>query len=409
MNSMKEKAIFKFTVLSSAFLLSGVMINATLIPELQAAYPELSRETIQSFISLPNLTRLAALLLSGMLAAKIGKKRLLLAGSLLFTVGGIFPLFADSYTLIMASRLVLGFGIGLMQPVGVSLIADYYYGEERGTLMGQQGAVVGVGNTILTFIIGVMINFNWKLSFVVYLIGLVVFLLTWKFIPNDAKQSEGTEQEAIRTVKKKAVKLPSSVIVWVIFGVVFNLGLSCIFLSLPLTVVEESIGTAADGANLMFAYSLAALIAGLVFGKFMKTFGRNAGTFAVGLMTVAWLTIGLTSNLILYYVLVSMGGLAYGWFMPYQLMEANKETTEENSTLATSLIFSAGALTNTIAPYFYSFVSRLLSQENSQFTFVIAGCLLLTICVLLAIYTKGTENKNLGVVNNGKDQRTYNH
>lgn len=66
----------------------------------------------------------------------------------------INSIFINNFAIIVASRLLVGAGIGLFTSLAVSLIGDCFSGEEQKTLIGIQGAMGTLGNSSMTFVAG---------------------------------------------------------------------------------------------------------------------------------------------------------------------------------------------------------------------------------------------------------------
>ncbi|WP_448759780.1 MFS transporter [Actinomyces oricola] len=140
--------IFKISLLSIALMLSDVGAVSPVLPDLAAHYPDQDQASIQGFISFPAIAALAATITAGALATRVGKRRLVLTGISLIVVGGLAPIFLipiTSYPVVLGVRLLAGFGMGLLQPLASSLVADFYEGQERRTLLGWQSSMVGAG------------------------------------------------------------------------------------------------------------------------------------------------------------------------------------------------------------------------------------------------------------------------
>ncbi|WP_054760979.1 MFS transporter [Secundilactobacillus collinoides] len=178
-----DSLMFKIALLSSTFLITGASATSSLLPSLRQAFPAVSKATLQSFFSITALPQFIALIAAAFLATKFGKRNVILFGALLWTISGLLPMVLNNFPIILTSRVFLGFSLGLIQPIGTSMIADLYTGEARNALMGIQSAVIGISGTVLTFAIGLLITINWRAAFLIYLIGLIVFALTLHFLP----------------------------------------------------------------------------------------------------------------------------------------------------------------------------------------------------------------------------------
>jgi MFS family permease len=119
------------------------MANATISP----ALPGLGR----LFADDPNAAMLVRLLVpapsfsvaifapfAGLVADRYGRRRMLLAGVILFVIAGCAGLLLPDLPAIFASRLVLGVAVALIMTAQTALIGDYFTGDDRSTLTGLQ-------------------------------------------------------------------------------------------------------------------------------------------------------------------------------------------------------------------------------------------------------------------------------
>lgn len=95
----------------SILLTSATAINGAL-PQMRAS---LSMTTTQGELvaTVPSLGVVIFVVLSSLIAKKIGIKRTVQIGLLLVGFGGIAPIFLVNYPLIIVSRFILGAGFGL--------------------------------------------------------------------------------------------------------------------------------------------------------------------------------------------------------------------------------------------------------------------------------------------------------
>lgn len=75
----------------------------------------------------------------GTILHKIGFKPAAIVGILIMSLGGAFPFLLPNitnYSYVIFSRVLVGFGLGIMFPVGNATIIALYDGEERSRLLG---------------------------------------------------------------------------------------------------------------------------------------------------------------------------------------------------------------------------------------------------------------------------------
>lgn len=389
-SNKRNTLIFKIALLSSTFLITGASATSVLLPSLRNAFPNVSKATIQSFFSITALPQFIALLIAGFLASKIGKRRVILLGALLWTASGLLPMVLNNFNVILISRLFLGFSLGLIQPIGTSMIADFYEGDQRASLMGVQSAIIGVSGTILTYAIGLLISIGWRYAFLIYLVGLIVFALTLGFLPSHITEHNETAKDLVTDSTSK--HLGKEVVTWVFLTFFFNLGQGGINIDFSMAVVEEHITNATGAANMMVAYSVLGLITGLLFGLFMKFAKAYGGIIAAALFLIGNLLVATTSGIFVYYIAMIFAGAGFGLFMPYMFTAVNQHTTAANSAYATSATTAAASLGNFIAPYVYSILANFFDNNSSKFAFNFASvfCFIL---LLGLIHVKISDHK----------------
>jgi multidrug resistance protein len=87
-------------------------------------------------------------LMAGSLADRFGRKRLYIAGMLLFTVISLAAGFADNATLLILFRILQGIGGAMVMANSTAIVADAFPKEELGRALGINIMVVAVGQII---------------------------------------------------------------------------------------------------------------------------------------------------------------------------------------------------------------------------------------------------------------------
>jgi EmrB/QacA subfamily drug resistance transporter len=102
----------------------------------------------------------------GKLADLFGRKRVFIAGSVLFLAGSALCALAWSMSALVAFRFVQGAGAGCVQPLAMTLVGDLYALEERGRVQGYMASVWGV-SAIVGPLVGALIvqNAHWSWIF----------------------------------------------------------------------------------------------------------------------------------------------------------------------------------------------------------------------------------------------------
>ena len=63
------------------------------------------------------------------------------------------------------------------------MIAAFYHGDERASMIGFQSAFQGFGAALMTFVAGQLVQFSWQYTFLVCAISLPILILFVLFVP----------------------------------------------------------------------------------------------------------------------------------------------------------------------------------------------------------------------------------
>ena len=128
---------------------------------------------------------LGALVLTvGSIADRLGRKRLYLAGLILFAASSLTCGLAPNVGVLIAARGVQGLGGAAMFATTMALISSTYTGRDRGVAFGAWGAVNGAAAAVGPIAGGLLTaNFGWRWIFLVNLpVSVVAVALTVKIV-----------------------------------------------------------------------------------------------------------------------------------------------------------------------------------------------------------------------------------
>ncbi|WP_129309283.1 MFS transporter [Streptomyces sp. L2] len=159
---------------------------------LNVALPSLQREfhagtsglqwTIDAYL----LVLASLLMLSGSTADRIGRKRVFMAGLVIFSAGSLLCSLAPNLQLLIVFRMVQAVGGSMLNPVAMSIITNTFTdSRERARAIGVWGAVVGISMAAGPLVGGLLVeSVGWRSIFWLNIpIGVAALLLTLRFIP----------------------------------------------------------------------------------------------------------------------------------------------------------------------------------------------------------------------------------
>lgn len=180
--------------------LAGLSLS-TLLPALSTsisnvALPTLAQAFAASFqevqwIVLAYLLATTVLIVGvGRLGDMIGRRRLLLAGVLLFTAASILCGLATSLGMLIAARVAQGVGAAVMLALSMAIVGETVPKEQTGRAMGLLGTMSAVGTALGPTLGGVLIaGLGWPAIFLVNVpLGVVAFVLAYSYLPVDRRR-----------------------------------------------------------------------------------------------------------------------------------------------------------------------------------------------------------------------------
>jgi len=171
------------------------------------ALPTLAKSFAASFqavqwVVIANLLAITSLIVSvGRLGDIIGRRRLLLAGIVLFTAASALSGVAPTLWLLIAARAVQGLGGAIMMALTMAIVGETVPKAQTGRAMGMLGTMSAVGTALGPTLGGVLIaGFGWRSIFLVNVpLGILTFLLGMRYLPVDHRGS-AAERDGFDTV-----------------------------------------------------------------------------------------------------------------------------------------------------------------------------------------------------------------
>src|SRR5206468_672306 len=118
-----------------------------------------------------------------------GRRRLLLAGILLFTVASVLCGIAPTLWLLIAARAAQGLGAAIMMALTMAFVGETVPKAKTGSAMGLLGTMSAIGTALGPSLGGVLIaGLGWRAIFLVTVpLGILTFLLAHRYLPVDRR------------------------------------------------------------------------------------------------------------------------------------------------------------------------------------------------------------------------------
>lgn len=309
---------------------------------------------VQMIISMPALFIVITNLFFSVLARRFGAKTLVIAGLVLYTVGGCAAGLFDSIALVLAMRALVGIGVGIIMPLSTGLLSYYFEPERQERLMGLSSAMNQAGGVVATLISGLLANISWRLSFLVYLMGLISIVLCLAFMPNDRIGAPAREKSSGGAFRKYY----SYIIAMFLLMTAFFLYPS----NFAIVTVAEGRIPAELISIIMAGMDLIAFFGGLLFVSVKKLCGRYTKYAAPALFTVGYLLLAFVDGWAGVLIGSACVGFANGCGVPCIISSASKAAGRGAVTMVMPLISAALYLGQFLNPFLMSLTRSIAAS-----------------------------------------------
>lgn len=231
----------------------------------------------------------------GLLVDRLGTKRVLSLGVVLFTVGQFGFAFAESYVAALACRALLGCG-DAMTFISVLRLGSRWFPARRGPLIAQIAGLIGMaGNLVTTLVLARVLDaFGWSATFAGSAVaGVLLFVLVVTFLrdepegfgtPGSGRGGGGRVREQIaRAWREPGTRLG----MWVHFTTQFPGMVFLLLWGMPYLVQGQGLDRTTAG-ELLTLLVLSNMAVGLVYGQVIARHRAARAPLALG-------TIGTTA------------------------------------------------------------------------------------------------------------------
>lgn len=185
-----------------AVLSMPTLALAALVPGLPQLFQQFSAVPhfgllVPMIITVPSLCVALFSGAAGAIADRWGRRPLLLAALLAFSVLGLAPMLFDSLWLIVASRVVVGLAEAAILTVGNALMGDYFEGEQRQKWLGYQNMLAPLIGSAILLSGGFLAGVHWRYPFLLYLSGFGVLAVAWFACWEPRRQPTAARQQSV--------------------------------------------------------------------------------------------------------------------------------------------------------------------------------------------------------------------
>jgi len=170
----------------------GLIVLVPVLPQMMRQFHAVpgAEYLVPLVLTLPALCIAVLAPIAGAIVDAIGRRRTLIGALVMYSVAGVMPIFLNSLTAIIASRIVVGAMESAVVTASTTLIGDYFHGQSRERWLANQTAVASISSIFLALLGGALGNLGWRAPFAAYAVGLLFAagLILWTWEPRRVEQ-----------------------------------------------------------------------------------------------------------------------------------------------------------------------------------------------------------------------------
>lgn len=359
-----------------------VMAGAAVAPALDVIQQHFSGEPvilIQLIISMPALFIAITNLFFGKLCELFKGRTLTLIGLAFYVVFGCAAGLCSNIYLLLICRALVGVGVGIIMPMSTGLITYYFTRDKQNTLMGYSSAMNMMGGVVATLIAGFLAMVSWRLSFLVYLLGLISIVLVLLWMPNERifQSKEGGEGG-----KKKHGNLFAGYYPWIVGMFLLMVNFFNYPSNFALEVSKSGVVPNSLVPIIMAGMDIFGFLGGLLFPKLKTAMGNNAKYIAPVLFILGYISLQSAGGLALTLIGSFLIGAANGIGVPYFISTASAKAGANAATTVIPALSIALYIAQFTAPTIIAAVQAGFGAVSGSSTSYQAA-LLLSVVMLL--------------------------
>jgi MFS family permease len=172
------------------------LITFLVLASIPPAFPKIIQalnippQKIGLLISVFSFSSLALGPIVGVLADRVGRKKILVPSLILFGIAGTACAFARDFNLLLLFLFLQGIGAAALHSLTIALISDLYSGTRRTTAIGYNTSIITASMAIYSIIGGALAVMGWYYPFLLSLAAMPVALLVWFGLKNPEPTGE---------------------------------------------------------------------------------------------------------------------------------------------------------------------------------------------------------------------------
>ncbi|MFF8320879.1 MFS transporter [Streptomyces bobili] len=200
----------------------GAVLLAPVLPRMQDHFEGVtgSAALVPLVLTVPALSLALLAPFAGVVVDRLGRKRLLVAATVLYALFGTVPLWLDSLHGILLSRVLVGVAEAAIMTACTTLIGDYYSGRVRDRYLALQTMCASASATLFFVLGGALGAAGWRAPFWLYAVGLLLAPVMARALPNPTTAGLGVSTDSGPGPRPFPVRRMAGLCLLTVFGAV---------------------------------------------------------------------------------------------------------------------------------------------------------------------------------------------
>ncbi|NLM22288.1 MAG: MFS transporter [Peptococcaceae bacterium] len=358
------------------------------------AFKDVAPWIVQLIVTMPGLFVGIGPLIYAIGVRYTKKKTWIYIGGILLLVGGLMPTWLHSSVgLILIFRAMVGLGCGILTPMAVDLVVDFFEGKERHNMMGYVSAFVGVSAMLYQTIAGYLAGIQWNYCFLTYilvapwLIFALIVLPEPKIYRKDALEAATSHAPSILG----SGRVPGSVFVYVFLLFLFFIFWMVIPTNAAIILVGENMAVPAQIGLLFAVLSLGNVSGAALFGHLFKIFKHSLLPLSYIVGAAGIFICSQAYSLGLFAFGMFLAGLTMGITIPATNAKVNSLVTYSAASKAIGITFFGYGIGAFLSPIVFQFVGL-----PGRFVVSVGAVGILALCIVTFLVNKAFPSDTSG-------------
>ena len=371
----------KIGLMASSLLMMSFLTPSSVLADIAAAFPDVSLQTVQMITSMPCLIGVISALLVGKMTPYFYKRHLIIAATLFYLAGGLFPaFFHQTVWHILFGAGLLGVGLGIMLTCVAALICECYDERESGLLIGFQAAFISGGGMVFTWLGGQLGKAQWENAFFAYVLVILIVVIDLLWLPQgklEIKKAGNGNKE----------RIPFQVWFYALTGFLVYIFITVYNSNISMLVGIREFGGAVEASYATMCYTFAGMIAGCVSGYLIPKLKEYTFVLSTLMAAVGMMLAFLSGHLLALYAGGLFCGAAFSTFTPAGNYFAAQKAEQNNRSFCIAVFTSISNLGQAVSPLVIAWIMKPFSITQ-RFLGTAVAFVLITVLILFGIHGK---------------------